>query len=119
MTTHDLARWQHAHDFGAGRQQQAERRTRWALGLVRDSAAVLLDAEDHGGVVQAVEEIIAALPDHEIADLHVWRIGPASRACILSLVTHSPQPLERYRQRLAAIRGLDHVTIEINHCRAA
>ncbi len=90
---------------------------RWAWGLARDSASVLLDAEDHGHIAHEIKEVIAALPDHEIADLHLWRIGPASRACIVSLVTHTPLAVERYRQNLAAIHGLDHVTIEINHCR--
>lgn len=91
---------------------------RWAIGLARDSAGMLLDAEDHGRVAGDIRRIIAAEPDHEIADLHVWRVGPASRACILSLVTHAPHALETYRQKLAGIPGLDHVTIEINHCRS-
>ncbi len=90
---------------------------RWAVGLARDSAGALLDAEDHGEVAAQIRRIVAALPDHEIADLHVWRIGPQSRACILSLVTHGPLPVEDYRARLTAIRSLDHVTIEINQCR--
>ena len=30
---------------------------------------------------------------------------------------HAPLAVEEYRRRLAAIAGLDHVTIEINHCR--
>ena len=90
---------------------------RWAFGLARDSASVLLDAEDHGEVADEIGRIVAALPDHEIADLHLWRIGPASRACILSLVSHAPLPVEAYRERLAVVRGLDHVTIEINQCR--
>jgi len=91
---------------------------RWAIGLARDSAGMLLDAEDHGHVAEEIEAVITALPDHEVADLHVWRVGPASRACILSLVTHAPLALEAYRQQLAGIRGLDHITIEINQCRA-
>ena len=91
---------------------------RWAIGLARDSAGMLLDAEDHGHVAHEIEEVIATLPDHEIADLHLWRIGPASRACIVSLVTHAPLALEAYRQQLAGIHGLDHITIEINQCRA-
>jgi len=90
---------------------------RWAWGLASDSAGLLLDAEDHGHVAHEIGKIIDALPDHEIADLHLWRIGPASRACIVSLVTHTPLTVECYRQKLAAIHGLDHVTIEINHCR--
>lgn len=91
---------------------------RWAWGLARDSADVLLDAEDHGHVAEEIRRIVEAIPDHEIADLHVWRVGPASRACIVSLVSHAPLTAEDYRQRLRAIGGLDHVTVEINQCRA-
>ncbi len=93
--------------------------SRWAWGLARDSAAVLVDAEDHGSVESAVRRVVAGLPDHEVADLHLWRVGPASRACILSLVTHSPHPAAHYRQLLAAVPGLDHLTVEINECREA
>lgn len=92
---------------------------RWAWGLARDSARVLLDAEDHGRVATEIRRIIAAQPDHEIADLHLWRVGPASRACILSLVTHSPRSVDEYRDLLAEVEGLDHLTVEINHCRDA
>jgi cation diffusion facilitator family transporter len=90
---------------------------RWAVGLALDSSGVLLDAEDHGQVATEIRRIVAALPDHAVADLHVWRIGPASRACILSVVSHAPLAVEDYRRRPAAIAGLDHVTIEINECR--
>lgn len=91
---------------------------RWAWGLVQDSAGVLLDAEDHGQVAAEIRRTIESLPDHDVADLHVWRVGPASRACIVSLVSHAPLAVEDYRQRLRAIDGLDHVTVEINQCRA-
>jgi cation diffusion facilitator family transporter len=91
---------------------------RWAWGLVGDSADVLLDSEDHGRVADEIRRIVEAIPDHEIADLHVWRIGPASRACIVSLVSHAPLAIEDYRAQLAAVAGLDHVTIEVNQCQA-
>ncbi len=93
--------------------------SRWAWGLARESCAVLLDAEDHGQVAAEVRRRVEALPDHEVADLHLWRVGPASRACILSVVTHSPRALEHYRQLLADIEGLDHVTVEVHQCRDA
>lgn len=92
---------------------------RWAWGMARDSARVLLDAEDHGRMAAQIRRIIEAQPDLAIADLHLWRVGPASRACILSLVTHGPQPVEHYRQLLAGVKGLDHLTVEVNHCRDA
>jgi cation diffusion facilitator family transporter len=53
----------------------------WAWGLARDSAAALLDAEDHGQAEAEIRRLVATVPDHEVADLHVWRVGPASRAC--------------------------------------
>jgi cation diffusion facilitator family transporter len=90
---------------------------RWAWGLAHDSAGVLLDAEDHDHVAADIRRAIEALPDHQVADLHVWRVGPASRAAIVSLVSHSPLAVETYRLHLAGIRGLDHLTIEVNHCR--
>ncbi len=93
--------------------------SRWAWGLARDSAAVLLDAEDHSAVASEVRRVIESEPDHEVADLHLWRIGLASRACIVSIVSHAPGPVEHYRDRLAGIAGLDHVTVEIHQCRDA
>lgn len=90
---------------------------RWAWGLARDSSHVLLDADASGEAAQQVRRIIDGLPDHEVADLHLWQVGAASRACILSLVTHSPRPVQEYRELLAAVPGLDHLTVEINHCR--
>ena len=89
---------------------------RWAWGLARDSGNVLLDAEDHGEIAGRIRRTIEAEPDHAIADLHVWRIGASSRACIVSLVTHAPHPTEHYRRRLAAIPGLAHVTVEVSQC---
>lgn len=89
---------------------------RWAWHLVGASARVLLDAEDHSHVAAEVQKIIEAQPDHEVADLHLWRVGQGSRACIVSLVTHHPRPVTHYRQLLAEIAGVDHLTVEVNHC---
>jgi len=90
---------------------------RWAWGLARDSGSVLLDAEDHDEVAATVRRLIEAEPGHQIADLHIWRIGAASRACIVSLVAPAPRPTEDYRRMLSAIPGLDHVTVEVSVCR--
>ena len=86
---------------------------RWAWGLARDSGNVLLDAEGHDDIAAKVRRLIEEEPDHQIADLHVWRIGAASRACIVSLVAPSPRPTDYYRRLLSAIPGLDHVTVEV------
>jgi cation diffusion facilitator family transporter len=88
----------------------------WSVGLLRQSGATLLDAEDHGGLEARVIELLEAEPDHRVTDLHLWRIGPSSRACIVSLLSHDPLPVEYYKERLATIEGLDHVTVEVNRC---
>ncbi|MBK1701130.1 CDF family Co(II)/Ni(II) efflux transporter DmeF [Thiococcus pfennigii] len=92
---------------------------RWAFGLARESAQVLLDAGDHDQITEAIRQALESDSDTEIADLHIWRIAPAGRACIVSLVTHQPNPPEHYRQRLARVPGLVHVTVEVNQCRQA
>jgi cation diffusion facilitator family transporter len=89
---------------------------RWAWRLACDSGNVLLDAENHDDVVAEVRRLIEAEPDHQIADLHVWRIGAASRAGIIALVAPSPRATEYYRRLLLAIPGLDHVTVEVHAC---
>jgi cation diffusion facilitator family transporter len=89
---------------------------RWAWHLGRDSAQVLLDAEDHGETAARVRALIEAQPDHDVVDLHVWRIGPASRACIVSVVSHAPRPADHYRSLLAQVPSLDHLTVEVNRC---
>jgi cation diffusion facilitator family transporter len=90
---------------------------RWAWRLACDSGNVLLDAEDHRDVAAAVRRAIEAEPNHRIVDLHVWRVGAASRACIVSVVAPEPKPTAHYRALLSGIPGLDHVTVEIHASR--
>jgi Co/Zn/Cd efflux system component len=47
----------------------------------------------------------------------LWRIGGDQRALILSVATHQPHSAEHYKQLLAGMAGLDHVTIEVFVCR--
>jgi cation diffusion facilitator family transporter len=89
----------------------------WALGLARESAQVLLDAGDYDTIAGQVRAAIEADADNQVVDLHLWRIGPGGHACILSLVTHQPRPVEHYRALLMGVPGLVHVTVEVNQCR--
>ena len=85
----------------------------WAWGLLRDSGRVLLDAEMDTPLVAEIREVIADLPDAEIRDLHVWRVGQVQYACVLSLLMATPIPAGQIRERLAIHEELVHVTIEI------
>lgn len=91
----------------------------WSYGLLRDSGQVLLDAEEHGKRMESIRTLLKHVDDDaKIIDLHIWRVGMANHACIISLLTHNPQPLNTYKRALEGVSGLDHITVEINHARA-
>ena len=85
----------------------------WARGLLRDTGRVLLDAEMDAPLVAEIREVIAELPDAEIRDLHVWRVGQVQYAAVLSLRMATPIPAHAIRERLAIHEELVHLTIEI------
>jgi len=88
----------------------------WAFGLIRASARTLLDAEDHTALARAITEALEARPDHKVVDLHIWRIGPATCGCIVSIVSHQPDSTENYKRQIAGLGQLAHITVEINRC---
>jgi cation diffusion facilitator family transporter len=88
----------------------------WARGLIADSARVLLDREMEPELVTRIRDAVQSDGDAEIADLHVWRVGRASRAVVITVVARDPLPPAAYRERVAGIPGLAHVSIEVNRC---
>ena len=88
----------------------------WAQGLLRDSGRVLLDAEMDAPVVREVRDVIerGKVPAR-ITDLHVWRVGRAKYACVISLTTSSPQDGDYFRRELAIHDELAHITVEVDH----
>jgi cation diffusion facilitator family transporter len=90
--------------------------TRWGIGLLRETSAVLLDRGPSPANVQAIREAIEADADNEIADLHVWRLGPRHFAAIISVVTHHPRDPGHYKALLSGHPELSHITVEVNRC---
>lgn len=87
----------------------------WSVGLLKQSGRVLLDAEMNDPVVAEIREVVAALPQPaRITDLHLWRVGKSSYACILSLAGSGELTPELVRQRLQVHEELAHITVEIN-----
>jgi cation diffusion facilitator family transporter len=95
----------------------------WARGLITETSRVLLDREMDHPVVDEIREVIAQQGAHsetEIADLHVWRVGKATYACALSLVTHDQRlTAAQVREWLSIHEEIAHATIEIHHCSGA
>jgi len=88
----------------------------WSKGLLGDSARVLLDREMDSPVVGRIREAIQSDGDAQIADLHVWRVGRASYAAVISVVADRPLTPGAYRERVNAIPTLVHVSVEVNRC---
>ncbi|MCO7728322.1 CDF family Co(II)/Ni(II) efflux transporter DmeF [Brucella intermedia] len=85
----------------------------WSWGLIKDTGSTLLDylPEDED-LPQEIAEIIVR-EGGEIADLHVWQLGPGHHGAIISIIAEQPQAPSYYRNKLAAIHDLSHVTVEV------
>lgn len=81
----------------------------WSWGLMRDTAAVLLDASD-AQLEAEVREQVEGPGDARITDLHVWRVGPGAHAAIVSVTGGLDS--ESIRRRLQPVHELAHVTVE-------
>ena len=88
----------------------------WAKGLIADSARVLLDREMDSPVVARLRAAIESDEDAEIADLHVWRVGRNAYAAVVCVVADRPLSPAAYRERVAGIPALVHVSVEVNRC---
>jgi cation diffusion facilitator family transporter len=88
---------------------------RWALGLLRDTGRVLLDAEMDAPVVAEVREAVGSLKEPAtLRDLHVWRVGKGKYACIVSIETDAELTAFAIREQLAVHDELVHVTVEVS-----
>lgn len=85
----------------------------WAVGLIGRSARVLVDAEDTGPLTERVRDLLEQ-GSTRVADLHVWRVGLDAYACIATVVTGDALSAEALKSRLAQVREIRHITIEVN-----
>ena len=88
----------------------------WSVGLLRQTAAVLLDREMDHPLVEQIRTAIEADGDARVADLHLWRVGRQQYAAIASIVADVPLPSADYRARLAGYPALVHLSLEVNQC---
>lgn len=87
---------------------------RWAWILVRQSGAVLLDAQAPRELREQVSQRLAAVADSQIADLHLWSVGQGRWTLVASVISHETVAPERYKAALASLEGLHHPIIEIH-----
>jgi cation diffusion facilitator family transporter len=87
----------------------------WALGLIRASGAVLLDVSVDKNLEVVIRDRLETKGD-KVTDLHLWQVGPGHRAAVISVVSDHPLAPAIYKRRLKGLRGLSHVTIEVELC---
>jgi len=87
----------------------------WAYGLLRASGAVLLDVNADKNLEMVIRDRLETKGDR-VTDLHLWQVGPGHRAAVISVVSDHPLPPATYKRRLGGLRGLSHVTIEVETC---
>jgi cation diffusion facilitator family transporter len=87
----------------------------WAWTLVRAAGAVLLDMSPDPTLPQKIADRLEQNGDR-IFDLHLWRVGPGHVAGIVSLISSAPEVPSVYKQRLADLPALSHVTVEVELC---
>jgi cation diffusion facilitator family transporter len=87
----------------------------WAFGLIRDAGAVLLDVSVDKNLEAVIRDRLETKGDR-VTDLHLWQVGPGHRAAVISLVSDNPLPPATYKRRLRGLKGLSHVTVEVEAC---
>lgn len=88
----------------------------WSYGLLRPAGRTLLDAEVTAEQRDRIRRLVEADADNLVLDLHVWHVGSQHLAAIIALATHEPRPPAHYKELLAEVRDLAHVTVEVNPC---
>lgn len=84
---------------------------KWSVGLIKQSANVLLDVTDEH-VAEEIREVLEADGNVQITDLHVWKVGPDARAAIVSVLAKVEVTAEAIRERLGVVHEVSHLTIE-------
>jgi len=87
----------------------------WSVGLARAAGRTLLDSHDDSRLEQAVRQrLLAATGLQQLADLHVWRLGPGRYAVMATLRGAGLGSPDELRAALADLPQLAHITLEIN-----
>jgi cation diffusion facilitator family transporter len=88
----------------------------WAYGLTRDSALVLLDAEDDPALAQEIRALVESACGGKVYDLHLWRLGPGHRGLIVSLAGGAVDNEKLKAVLQARHPSLSHITVELVLC---
>ncbi|MGO9742027.1 MAG: CDF family Co(II)/Ni(II) efflux transporter DmeF [Roseiarcus sp.] len=84
----------------------------WSYQLIRDTARVLVDMNPDRNLSERLRAAIEHEGD-EVADLHIWRLGPGHLGAILVVETIEAHEAEHYRAIALGLANFSHLTIEV------
>lgn len=90
--------------------------SRWSLGLLRPTSAILLDRQGPESIRDSIRNSIEQDEDSQVTDLHLWSIGPNIYSVVIAVVAHDPATPGQYKERLPKNLGLVHIAIEVHAC---
>ncbi len=87
----------------------------WAYGLARASGGILVDSVPDRWLAREMRKRLESKGD-AVSDLHLWRIGPGHYAATISILSGDPKPPQVYKDKLAGLPKLSHITVEVERC---
>lgn len=89
---------------------------RWSYGLLRTTAAILLDSQASDEMQNTIREALESDGDSRVTDLHVWSIGPGIYSAQIAVVTHKIVSPNDYKARIPKSTGIVHIIVEVHVC---
>ncbi|CAH1573276.1 CDF family Co(II)/Ni(II) efflux transporter DmeF [Vibrio rotiferianus] len=84
---------------------------KWTLGLMKQTAPVLLDESINKSYQDEIAETLA--PYAEIVDLHIWKVSGHHYSAAIALKNHSDKTLDEFKQLLSKFDKIHHLTLEV------
>lgn len=86
---------------------------RWAVGLLKETGAILLDHMGEPGLAARMRALLEDNPQTSVAGIAVWRVGGGTYAANVIIEDDVPRQPDHYRKKLEAIGGLTRITVEV------
>ncbi|ELC3158634.1 MULTISPECIES: CDF family Co(II)/Ni(II) efflux transporter DmeF [Vibrio] len=84
---------------------------KWTLGLMKQTAPVLLDESISKSYRDEITETLT--PYAEIVDLHIWKVSGHHYSAAIALKNHSNKTLDEFKQLLSKFDKIHHLTLEV------
>ncbi|YCO00702.1 CDF family Co(II)/Ni(II) efflux transporter DmeF [Vibrio sp. VNB-15] len=84
---------------------------KWTLGLMKQTAPVLLDESIDKNYRKEIEKSLD--PYAEVVDLHIWKVSGHHYSAAIALKNKSDKTLDEFKQILAKFDKIHHLTLEV------